>query len=112
MEIFFAIQKLQKACQDEKSLRRTWGRAGLLVGRRLTELAAFEVLGHVPTTPPWRRHQLTGDRDEQFAVNAGKSLRLVFEVADNPVPRRDDAGIDLLEVTAVRILEVVNYHGD
>ena len=112
MEISFATRKLQKACQDEKSLRRAWGAAGPVVGRRLTELAAFDVLGHVPTTPPWRRHQLKGDRDEQFAVNVGTSLRLVFEVADDPIPRRDDGGIDLHGVTAIRILEVVDYHGD
>lgn len=112
MEILFATRKLQKACQDEKSLRRTWGAAGLTVGRRLTELAAFELLAHVPTTRPWRRHQLKGDRDEQFAVDVGKSLRLVFEVADDPIPRNDDGGVDLMRVTAIRILEVTDYHGD
>jgi proteic killer suppression protein len=112
MEISFATRKLHRACQDRKSLRRTWGEAGLLVGRRLTELAAFELLANVPTTPPWHRHQLKGDRDDQFAVNVGKSLRLVFEVANDPVPRRADGGIDLNRATAVRILEVVDYHGN
>ena len=112
MEISFATRKLQKACQDQRSLRRTWGEAGVLVGRRLVELDAFEVLAHVPTTPPWHRHQLKGNRDEQFAVNVGKSLRLVFEVANDPIPRREDGGIALERVTAVRVLEVVDYHGD
>jgi proteic killer suppression protein len=70
------------------------------------------VLAHVPTTPPFRCHQLKADRDEQFAVDVGKSLRLVFEVGNDPIPRRDDGGIDLQRVTAIRILEVVDYHGD
>lgn len=112
MEIEFATRKLQKTCQDEKSLRRAWGADGPRVGRRLNELAAFEVLGHVPATPPWRRHQLKGDRDEQFAVDVRGSLRLVFAVAVHPTPRRPDGGIDLDRVTAITILEVVDYHGD
>lgn len=112
MKISFATRKLQRACQDEKSLRRTWGEAGIRLGRRLTELAAFELLAQVPTAPPFRRHQLKGDRDEQFAVDVGKSLRLVFEVANDPIPRRDDGGVDLDRVTAIRILEAVDYHGD
>jgi len=35
----------------------------------------------------------------------------VFGVANDPVPRREDGGIDLERVTAIRILEVVDYHG-
>jgi hypothetical protein len=59
MEITFASRKLQKACQDEKSLSREWGpQLGRRVGRRLQELGAFEALGDVPVTPPFRRHQL------------------------------------------------------
>lgn len=112
MQMFFATRKLQKACMDEKSLRRAWGKAGLRVGRRLTELAAFELLAHVPTAPPFRRHQLKGDRDEQFAVDVSKNHRLVFEVANDPAPRRNDGGIDLQRVTAIRILEVADYHDD
>jgi proteic killer suppression protein len=35
----------------------------------------------------------------------------VFEPADEPVPTRDDGGLDWDRVTAVSIREVVDYHG-
>jgi len=113
MKVMLATRKLQKACQDERSLSQRWGpRLGPRVGKRLQELAAFETLEDVPTAPPFRRHQLAGNRDEQFAVNLDGRWRLVIDVDNDPVPRRADGGIDLGLVTAIRILEVVNYHDD
>jgi len=113
MKVEFATRKLQKACEDVRRLSLRWGpQLGPRVGRRLQELAAFETLEDVPTSPPFRRHQLAADRDEQFAVNLDGKMRLVFDTANDPVPRRADGGIDLGLVTAIRILEVVDYHDD
>ena len=64
----------------------------------------------VPTNPPERRHQLSGRRKEQFAVDLDRARRLVFKPAHDPIPYSDDGGIDLGRVTAITILEVVNYH--
>lgn len=36
--------------------------------------------------------------------------RLVFEPAHDPVPRTTDGGIDIDRVTAITIMEVVDYH--
>ena len=74
-----------------------------------SSVAAFE---RSVTSLPFRRHQLAADRDEQFAVNLDGKMRLVFDIANDPVPRRADGGIDLGLVTAIRILEVVDYHDD
>lgn len=67
-------------------------------------------LSKVSTTRPERRHQLKGDRKYQFAVDLVHPFRLVFEPDHDPLPRRKDGGIDLEEVTAIEILEVVDYH--
>lgn len=48
---------------------------------------------------------------EQFAVDLKHPKRLVFEIADNPVPRKPDGGLDLASVTSVVVVEVVDYHG-
>jgi proteic killer suppression protein len=37
-------------------------------------------------------------------------FRLIFEPADEPVPRKDDGGLDWTKVTVVRILEIKDYH--
>ena len=75
------------------------------------EILTFAVnLARVPALPPDRRHQLRAGRDEQFAVDLVHPYRLVFEVNHDPIPRKDDGGIDLEQVIAIKILDVLDYH--
>lgn len=77
---------------------------------RLATLQDAETLAEVPATPPDRLHQLREDRDEQFAVWLDHPYRLVFEPNHDPLPRREDGGIDPNQVTAITGFEVVDYH--
>ena len=77
---------------------------------RMAVLRAARNLGLVPSTPPDRRHQLVGDRDEQFAVDLVHPYRLVFEANHEPLPRKYDGGVDTEQVTAITVLDVVDYH--
>ena len=81
-----------------------------VIMKRMAVLRAAHNLGLVPTTPPERRHQLSGDRNEQFAVDLIHPKRLVFEINHQPPPRENDGGIDTERVTAITILDVVDYH--
>ena len=82
----------------------------LTIMARIGVLRNASTLSKVPTTRPERRHQLKGDRKEQFAVDLVHPFRLVFEPNHVPLPRKQDGGIDLEQVTAIKILEVVDYH--
>jgi proteic killer suppression protein len=53
-----------------------------------------------------------GDRDEQFSVVLTRNWRLIFEINHDPIPRLEDGGIDLEKATAIRFVEVVDYHGN
>ena len=77
---------------------------------RLAVLANAPTLAAVPHTPPDRRHQLTGDREGQYAVDLDHHNRLIFVPNHDPVPRLDDGGIDIDRVTAITIMEVTDYH--
>ena len=57
-----------------------------------------------------RRHMLVGNRQGQYAVDLVHPLRLILEPRHDPVPVRDDGGIDTDRVTSITILEVVDYH--
>lgn len=89
-------------------MRRVWIAKAIM--KRMTVLRAARDLSLVPVTPPERRHQLTEDRDEQYAVDLVHPKRLIFEVNHDPIPRNEDGGIDLTKVTAITIVEVVDYH--
>ena len=111
MEIAFRNRKLAKVFSSERTLRREYGdRAARIIMIRLAVLLDAETLSEVPATQPDRMHQLTGGRDEQFAVYLVHRYRLVFVPTRDPLPRKQDGGIDLEQVTAVTVMEVVDYH--
>ncbi len=82
----------------------------LAIMARIGVLRNASTLSKVPATPPERRHQLKGDRNEKFAVDLVHPFRLVFEPNQYQPERKRDGGIDLDQVTAIKILEVVDYH--
>ena len=109
MNITFRTRKLEKVFNSADRLRRTYGeRLAKSIQKRMAVLKAAHSLASVPESPPERRHVLRGKRHEQFAID--QPYRLVFNPDHDPLPRRDDGGIDVEEVTNVKIVEVVDYH--
>lgn len=111
MDIAFKTRKLEKTFNAASSLQKAHGvRMAKAIMMRMAVLRAARNLELVPTTPPERRHQLVGDRDEQFSIDLVHPYRLVFVVNHDPVPRNDDGGVALEQVTAITIVDVVDYH--
>ena len=77
---------------------------------RLAVLRNARSLSQVPVTPPDRFHLLRGDRIGQYAVDLVHPYRLIFEPNHDPIPRLPDGGVNLELVTAITILEIVDYH--
>ena len=111
MEVSFRSQKLQKICESQRELVRTYGaRQGQRLAVCLSELRALTNLEEASKVPHLHLHQLGADRDEQFALTLIEPRRLILEVANEPIPRLDDGGIDRSAVTSVAVIEVVDYH--
>lgn len=111
MEIDFKKTKLKRIFESESALKRKYGdRMARTIMMRIAILDASSCLAEVPTTKPDRCHQLTEDRDEQFAVDLVHPQRLIFEVDQDPIPRNEDGGINKENVTAIVIIEVIDYH--
>lgn len=111
MNILFRTGKLEKVFNDGKRLHRQYGpRRAKLIGQRLYELHSANVLSDLSSLPGTRCHELKGDRSGQLSVDLDHPYRLVFEPADNPVPRKADGGLDWTQVTVIRILEVEDTH--
>ena len=100
--------KLKKQLASDKEMVKAFGqeRAGPLK-RRLAVLAKATSLADVPVDPPPRCHALKGSRLGQFSAVLTGNWRLVFE-PDPPVKGH----VNLAEVKKVRLLEVVDYHGE
>ena len=111
MDITFRTSKIARTFNSARLLQRVYGpRMAKVIMIRLATLKAAETLEQVPTTPPDRRHQLRGDRYEQYAVDLVHPYRLIFEPNHNPIPRKEDGGIAARKVSAITVIEVIDYH--
>lgn len=110
MEIAFKTKRLQKVCNSHALLQKTYGKLTKKIEVRLSLLKNAPNLSLVPTTPPVRRHLLRGNRQDTFAVDLGHPYRMVFAADHDPLPKRADGGIAIEQVTAIRILEITDYH--
>lgn len=113
MEISFCQKSLEKLVSDETKLNKKFGKFASYVRRRLDLLRTVKTLADVPRVPPPRCHQLRGDQDEVFAVDVktkADKWRIEFRVANVPVPRNPDGGVDLRLVTAVEIIAISEHY--
>jgi proteic killer suppression protein len=80
------------------------------LGARLHELEAATVLADMRALPQARAHQLKAGRDEQISLDLAQPMRLVVSVADVPVPRTPDGGLDWTAIRSVIVEEIVDTH--
>lgn len=111
MKIAFRRRQLENTFNSQTALRVRYGeQMANAIGNRMAVLSSARTLSLVPSTKPERCHRLSGRRRHQFAVDLVHPYRLLFELADDPIPLRADGGIDKDAVTAITIIEVIDYH--
>lgn len=111
MDILFKTSKLQKECTDAKQMLKRYGPLrSKLFQKRLIELRAASVLDDMRRLPQVRCHELREGRKGELAVDLDHPYRLIFEVANDPKPTKQDGGLDWTKTTAIRILGIEDYH--
>ena len=110
MDISYDNKRIQKACSSIASMQKEFGhvRAKSLNQRlsQLQKVANLEALRH----DPGHWHELGQDRAGQIAASIGTQFRLILKPTDDPPPTKPDGGLDWLQITAVTIIEIVDYH--
>ena len=110
MVILFADKRLEKESNDHRLLQKRHGAVqAKKIEQRLADLAAAQNL-QVMKTLPGRCHQLTGDLKGSFALDLVHPYRLLFEIANDPIPVKPDGGVDWLLVTEIIITKIEDYH--
>ena len=111
MDIFFKNSQLQKTFNSYERLMKKHGqKRAKLITKRLSELQAMPDLSFVNKLPQLRCHELKGNRKGQLAVDLDHPYRLIFSVAYDPPPRKEDGGLDWSRVEAIQIEGVEDYH--
>ena len=111
MEILFVTRKVQKICNSKREMQAKLGtRNAKVLRQRLAKLKAADSLEDIPRIRPDRCHELGQDRKGQIAVDLVGPNRLIFEPGHDPVPKKDDGGLDWSRVTSIVVVEVGDYH--
>lgn len=109
MELTYKNDKLKTICEDpnyNKELVKKYGaEIAKKLPRRIIELKAFPSLHDVPQTLPFRRHKLTGNYKDCFAVNIDNQYRLIFRPDDNNILINN-----LKEIKEIKIMEVSKHY--
>lgn len=110
MKINYKNRKLEKQLTDPNEMVKSFGQLARQLNQRLKDLAAAENLGIMRTILAARCHELKGDRKGQLAVNVSSNYRMIFEPNHDPLPKKEDGGLNWEEVTHIQINEIEDYH--
>ena len=110
MVIYFKSNRLKKQLTIPKEIARSFGGRAKKVNQRMKELIAADDLGIMRTIPAANCHELTGTRKGKLAVDISANFRLIFEPNHDPIPNKEDGGLDWDAVTGIRIVEIEDYH--
>lgn len=111
MDISFKSKKLQKICSKAKSALKELGPiGGGKLMQRMAELHAAPALSDISRLPPARLHELKKNRKGQFSVDLEHPYRLLFIPNNEPIPKKDDGGLDKANINEIKITEIVDTH--
>ena len=114
MLITFSNRKLEKICNSDREMRKKCGaKRAKLLRRRLAQLVAAPSLETLNPNygGPGRCHELTGNWSGHLSVDLDGPYRLLFVPGHNPVPKKEDGGLDWDQVTEIEVVGIEDTHG-
>ncbi len=114
MEISFSTNKLSKQMNQEEVMLKVHGAIRTKkLKRLLTSLEAAPDLSVFapPMSKPHRCHELTANLKGSLSLDLDHPYRLLFKPDHNPLPQREEGGLDWSKVTTIVITKVKDTHG-
>jgi plasmid maintenance system killer protein len=110
VEISYKNRKFEKQLTDPKEMSKSFGQWAVKIKMRLKNLKDADNLAIMRTIPAARCHELTGDRKGELAVDVSGNYRMIFEPNHDPIPQKEDGGLNWEGVTSIQINEIEDYH--
>jgi proteic killer suppression protein len=113
VDIQFDSAQIRKLCNDHKVLtQKLQKKRADLVAMRLQQMEHVDNLAQMNQFPQAKCHPLLyAGRRGQLAVWVDNKYRIVFVPLHDPQPTKADGSLDWGQVTAINIIEIVDYHG-
>lgn len=110
MKINFKSKSLERQLTIPKEIQKRFGSMAKKVNQRMKELKAADNLAVMRTIPAAYCHELKQDRKGQLAVKISGNFRIIFVPDHDPVPSKEDGGMDWQSITIIKVEEVIDYH--
>ena len=111
MRISFKTTKLEKlANSDKEAFKKLGKQSARKLRTRMDELDTAITLQDMHFLPAARCHELKGKLKGSFAVDLHDGLRVIFTADHDPVPAKEDGGMDWTLINAIVITDITNYH--
>jgi len=110
MNIEYKNNRLRKQLSNATEIKKAFGVNARRVAARLDDIRAAPNLEVLMQIPAARCHSLTGNRNREWALSISANQRMIFEIAHDPIPAREDGSVHTILVTDIRIAEIGDYH--
>jgi len=110
MIITFADKKLEKWANDfALALKKLGNERATKYHQRLEDMSDAESFNDLHYLPG-NFHNLSGNRNGQWACSLDHPYRLIFEPGIKPVPVNEHGTPILTEIKIAEIIEIIDYH--
>jgi plasmid maintenance system killer protein len=110
MVIVLEDRKFEKQCNNQPKLIQAQGALrAKKVRLRLDDLKAASTLEDMRNAPG-RCHELHGNLADHLSLDLDHPYRLIFVPGLDPIPRKEDGGLDWTQVTVVKIVGIKDTH--
>jgi proteic killer suppression protein len=110
VEISYKSRKLEKQLTDPRELARSFGQLAGKIKMRLKNLKDVDNLAMMRTIAAARCHELSGNRKGELAVDVSGNYQMIFRPLHDPMPKKEDGGLNWEEVFKIQIIEIEDYH--
>lgn len=110
MKLSFKNKKLEKSITTDKGLVKTYGKLAKKIKQRRIQLESADNLADIARIPVLRFHQYFGQGKGICSIDIQENWRILFSINQDPIPILADGGLDLKEITILKIESVEDPH--
>lgn len=110
MKITYKNNKLEKTLTSDKELIKSYGVLAKKLKQRINQLTEAENLSVIAQLPALRLHPYKGNRMGEWSIDIKENWRIIFELANDPIPQKEDGAVILIQITAIEIVSVEDPH--
>lgn len=111
MKVSYKPKKPGKTVKDLVAIKMNYGTHAKKINQRLEEFKAAKNLEDIRKIPNAKCHELTNNRKGELAVSISGNNRIIFIPEHEPIPKKEDGGLDWSQVTQITITAInIDYH--